>query len=173
MDEIRGMDVLIIAGGLGLAPLRPAVYHLLREREAFGRLVIAYGARTPADLLYRDELDAWARRGDVDVLVTVDRADRSWTGNVGVVPPLLRRASFDPARAAALLCGPEVMMRFSVRELERLGVPDPRIFVSLERNMKCAVAFCGHCQLGPLFVCREGPVIRYDRVAPIFWTREL
>lgn len=173
MEQIRGRDVLVVAGGLGLAPLRPAIYHLLRERAAYGRVAVIHGARSPADLLFMAELDAWSRRGDVQVLVTVDRADRSWTGHVGVVTAVLRRAAFDPANTTALVCGPEAMMRFTARELERLGVAPAEIVVSVERNMKCAIAQCGHCQLGPIFACREGPVVRFDRAAPLILTREL
>lgn len=173
MEQIRGRDVLVVAGGLGLAPLRPAIYHLLRERAAYGRVSVIHGARSPADLLFMAELDAWSRRGDVQVLVTVDRADRSWTGHVGVVTAVLRRATFDPANTTALVCGPEAMMRFTARELERLGVAPAEIVVSVERNMKCAIAQCGHCQLGPIFACREGPVVRFDRAAPLILTREL
>lgn len=173
MEQIRGRDVLVVAGGLGLAPLRPAIYHLLRERAAYGRVAVIHGARSPADLLFMAELDAWSRRGDVQVLVTVDRADRSWTGHVGVVTAVLRRATFDPANTTALVCGPEAMMRFTARELERLGVAPAEIVVSVERNMKCAIAQCGHCQLGPIFACREGPVVRFDRAAPLILTREL
>lgn len=173
MEQIRGRDVLVVAGGLGLAPLRPAIYHLLRERAAYGRVAVIHGARSPADLLFMAELDAWSRRGDVQVLSTVDRADRSWTGHVGVVTALLRRATFDPANTTALVCGPEAMMRFTARDLERLGVAPAEIAVSVERNMKCAVAQCGHCQLGPILACREGPVVRFDRAAPLILTREL
>lgn len=173
MEQMRGRDVLVVAGGLGLAPLRPAIYHLLRERAAYGRVAVICGARSTSELLFVPELDAWSRRGDVEVLITVDRADRSWTGNVGVVTALLRRATFDPANTTALVCGPEAMMRFTARELERLGVAPPEIAVSVERNMKCAVAQCGHCQLGPIFACREGPVVRFDRAAPLILTREL
>ncbi|MCC6552995.1 MAG: FAD/NAD(P)-binding protein [Polyangiaceae bacterium] len=172
VDDLRGRDVLLVAGGLGLAPLRPALYHCLRHRDAYGEVALLVGARTPGDLLFRDELDAWSRRSDLQVLVTVDRADRSWSGDVGVVPPLLRRARFDASRAAALVCGPEVMMHFTVRELERLGIAGDRMYVSIERNMKCAIGLCGHCQLGPFFACKDGPVVRYDRVDPIFWVKE-
>ena len=173
VDHARGRDVLIVAGGLGLAPLRPVVYHIRNDRQAYGRVSLLYGARDPSDLLFRDELEAWAAAGDIDVLVTVDRADAAWSGHVGVVPALLRRARFDAARVTAMLCGPEVMMRFTVRELARLGVGSSDVFVSLERNMKCAVGFCGHCQLGPSFVCKDGPVFRHDEVEARLAIREL
>jgi NAD(P)H-flavin reductase len=134
---------------------------------------VLYGARTPDDLLYRAELERWRARGDVEVLVTVDRAPRGWRGDAGVVTALLGVAAFDPARAYALVCGPEAMMRFVARELARRGVDGRRVFVSMERNMKCAVGACGHCQYGPLFVCRDGPVLAFDRVAWLLGRREI
>ncbi|AGP39517.1 FAD/NAD(P)-binding protein [Sorangium cellulosum] len=173
VGEARGADVLLLAGGLGMAPLRPALCHILRHRAAYGRVALLYGARGPEDLLYRRELERWSRRADLQVLVTVDRAGPGWRGHVGVVPALLRLADFDPGRAVAFVCGPEVMMRFTARELERRGVPGERVYASLERNMKCAVGLCGRCQLGPSFVCKDGPVLRYDRVGPLLAVREL
>ena len=167
----RGRDVLVVAGGVGLAPLRPVLYEVLRHREDYGRVTLLYGARTPGDLLFRRELERWRRR--VDVLVTVDAAARGWTGDVGVVTPLLRRAVFDPARAVALVCGPEVMMRFALADLRRLGLPREATWISIERNMHCAVGLCGHCQLGPAFVCRDGPVFRADAVAWMLGVREV
>lgn len=173
VEAAQGQDVLLIAGGLGLAPLRPLLLHILSHRADYGRVALVYGARSPEELLYRRQLSTWARRRDLQVLVTVDRADVSWSGQVGVVPALLRQASFDPLRVTAMACGPEVMLRFVMRELGRLGVRDDNVHVSLERNMKCAVGFCGHCQLGPAFVCKDGPVFRYDQVRSLLATREL
>lgn len=176
MDQVRGMDVVVVAGGLGLAPLRPVVYQVLAERAAFGKLVLLAGARTPPDLLFAEELAAWGARGDVLVRTTVDRAESGWKGRVGVVPALLGELDdedVDLTRAAVFVCGPEVMMRFVLRELARRAVPDERVFLSLERNMKCAVGLCGHCQLGPSFICKDGPVLGYDRVRPLFWAREV
>jgi NAD(P)H-flavin reductase len=166
-------DILIVAGGVGMAPLRPAVYQVLAQRERYGRVVLLYGARTPNDLLFRDELSVWRGRFDVEVLVTVDNALANWRGNVGVVPGLLQRATFDTAGAVALVVGPEIMMRFTISALADLGVTSDRIYVSMERNMRCAVGTCGHCQLGPWFVCRDGPVFRYDMLAPWLRVREL
>jgi NAD(P)H-flavin reductase len=172
VEAMRGRDVLLLAGGLGLAPLRPAIYHLIRHRAGYGRVAVLYGARTPGDLVFRAELERWRDAG-LDVFVTVDRAGADWAGPVGVVTALLGRAAFDPATAVALLCGPEVMMRFAARDLAALGISPARIYVSLERNMKCAVARCGHCQILHTFVCREGPVYRYDIAAPLLRHREL
>lgn len=169
----RGRDMVIVAGGIGLAPLRPTLYELTARRGDFGRIALLYGARTPKDILYREELKAWRSRLDLDVEVTVDRAEPSWRGHVGVVTTLIERAAFDPGTTTALVCGPEVMMRFTVLNLRGRGVPEACIFVSLERNMKCAIGACGHCQVGPFFVCKDGPVFRYDRVKRWFETREV
>ena len=163
LEQARGRDVIVVAGGLGLAPLRPVIHALLDRRDEYGRVVLLYGARQPADLLYRREYDGWVRRG-LEMLVTVDRADETWTGRVGVVPALMGRVGFDPARTIAFTCGPEVMMHFTVRELLARGLPPERIFLSLERNMECGVGLCGRCQLGPFFLCKDGPVFAYDRV---------
>jgi NAD(P)H-flavin reductase len=173
IEEAEGNDVVLVAGGIGLAPLRPVLYHVLANRVRYGRVLLLYGARTPDDLLYPRELERWRGRFDLDVQVTVDSATQSWYGNVGVVTRLITRATFDPANTIAMLCGPEVMMRFSVAELQRRGVAGENIFVSMERNMKCAVGFCGHCQFGPTFVCKDGPVYRYDRLLPWFGKREI
>jgi len=173
LEEAAGSDVVIVAGGIGLAPLRPALYQLLAQREKYGRVVLLYGARTPRDLLYERELHAWRGRFDLDVEVTVDSAANGWRGHVGVVTRLIPPAPFDPLETVALVCGPEVMMRFTVLELQKRGVLPERIFISMERNMKCAIGFCGHCQFGPHFICKDGPVFRFDRVQPIFAKREV
>jgi NAD(P)H-flavin reductase len=173
MEDVSGSDLLIVAGGLGLAPLRPVVYQALAQRSAYGRCFLLVGARTPEDLLFREELEAWQQRDDITVLVTVDRAATGWKGRVGVVPALLSEVELAPAETVAFVCGPEVMMRFSVRELSRRGISDERIYLSMERNMKCAVGFCGHCQYGPSFICKDGPVLRYDRIRSRFWLREI
>ena len=168
-----GRDIVLVAGGIGLAPLKPVIHHVLNRREDFGKLVIVYGARTPADILFKKQLAQWTHRPDLELAVTVDRGDPGWRGHTGVVTTLLGRVSFDPGNAAAYLCGPEVMMRFAGRELQKLGLPDERIFLSLERNMKCALAHCGRCQLGGTLICRDGAVYRRDRVMPLMATKEL
>ncbi len=171
--QAEGNDIVIVAGGIGLAPLRPAIYHVLSERERYGRFVILYGARTPKDILYRRQLERWSARLDVFVDVTVDQAAGPWRGDVGVVTHLVDRAGFDPLHTTAMVCGPEIMMRFAVQTLNDRGLNDEQIFVSLERNMKCAIGFCGHCQLGGHFVCRDGPVFSYDRLRDMLLVREL
>ena len=164
VDAAEGRDVVLIAGGIGLPPLRPALYHVLARRERYGRVVLLYGARTPEDLLFRDELASWRAQLDLEVHVTVDRATGGWRGNVGVCTPLVKRAPIDPRRTVAMICGPEVMIRAACTELARRGVSPQDTYVSLERNMKCAVGLCGHCQLGSHLVCRDGPVFAYDQV---------
>jgi NAD(P)H-flavin reductase len=168
-----GRDLVLLAGGIGLAPLRPVIYHALARRSKTGRLCVAYGARTPSDLLYVNELQKWGGRFDTSLMVTVDRGDDDWRGRVGVVTTLLPKLDFDATRAIAMVCGPEVMMRFSVRALHERGVAHDRIFISMERNMHCGVGFCGHCQWGPHFVCKDGPVFRFDKIAHLFSVREL
>jgi NAD(P)H-flavin reductase len=171
--EAQGKDVVIVAGGLGLAPVRPALYHVLNHREKYNNVVLLYGTRTPNDILYRREVEKWRARLDVDVHVTVDRAIHPWRGNVGVVTRLIPKSPFDHLNAVAMICGPEVMIRFTVLELERRGVAPDNIFISMERNMKCATGFCGHCQWGPNFVCKDGPVFRYSEIKPFFGQRGL
>jgi NAD(P)H-flavin reductase len=173
VEQAHGHDVVILAGGIGLAPLRPAVYHVLAHRGQYGRVALLYGARTPRDILFARELKEWRGRFDVEVEVTVDRASTEWQGAVGVVTRLIDRVAFDAASAIAFLCGPEVMMRFGVLALRKRGVGDANVFLSMERNMKCAVGLCGHCQLGPFFVCRDGPVFAYDRLARLLAVREV
>ncbi len=173
VQEAEGADVVIVAGGIGLAPLRPVMYTVLARREKYGRIVLMYGTRTPEDILFRRELETWRGKFDLDVYVTVDRAMGRWRGHVGVVTTLIRKATFDPHSTVAMVCGPEIMMRYSVLELHRRGVPLSAVYISMERNMKCAVGFCGHCQFGPHFICKDGPVFRYDRVQNIFLVREV
>ena len=170
LEEMRGRDLVFVAGGIGLAPVRPAIYHALAHREDFGRIVILTGARSPEDVLYPDCLEEWRNLDGVDCRLTVDRASSAWSGSVGVVTKLIPMVEFDSASAAAVICGPEIMMRYTAIDLRKGGMLDDRIFVTMERNMKCAVAFCGHCQLGPEFICKDGPVFRYDRIA--FWLNQ-
>jgi|SRR5579884_2578175 len=173
VDDAVGRDLIIVAGGIGLAPLRPVIYHVLRHRDRFARVSLLYGARTPGDLLYKRELPAWRGRFDLDVRVTVDAAGSDWRGRVGVVTTLMQGMNVDPDDAVAMICGPEIMMRFAALELSRLGVGEDRMFISMERNMQCGLGLCGHCQFGPSFICRDGPVFRYDALAPLLAVREV
>ncbi|MGW7527990.1 FAD/NAD(P)-binding protein [Streptomyces sp. NPDC054783] len=171
LEAAAGRDVLVVAGGIGLAPLRPVVHAVLGRPAAYGRLAVLAGARTPADLVYWEEIESW--RGTARVEVTVDRPGPGWQGAVGVVTALLDRLDLRPEHTCALVCGPEVMMRHTARDLVARGLAPQRIQVSLERNMHCATGHCGHCQLGPLLLCRDGPVVGYDRVADLLLVREL
>jgi NAD(P)H-flavin reductase len=164
LEECQGRDVVLVAGGIGLAPLRPVVYALLARRRRYGRLSLLYGARTPDSLLFAGEFEDWTNRG-LNLFSTVDRSTPRWLGNVGVVTLLLDRLRpLDPANTLLLVCGPELMMRYVVRSALDRGLEEPQIWLSLERNMQCAVGHCGHCQLGPAFVCKDGPVFRHDRI---------
>ena len=173
VEAAAGHDVVFVAGGLGLAPLRPAFYRVLAERERYGNVVLLYGTRSPDDILFQREIESWRRRLDLEVQVTVDHALAGWHGHVGVVTRLIPRADFDPLHTIAFVCGPEVMMRFAIAALGDAGVPQEAIHLSMERNMKCAVGLCGHCQFGPTFVCRDGPVFRYDRLRGILNLKEI
>jgi NAD(P)H-flavin reductase len=173
VERAKGRDVLLVAGGIGLAPLRPVIHHVLSHREQFGHVCLLFGARTPEDVLFQKEIETWRGRFDVTVEVSVDRAGPDWRGRVGVVTTLIPHAPIEPANATVFICGPEIMMHFTMRELERRDLPQEQAWVSMERNMKCGVGFCGHCQLGPLFVCKDGPVFRYDRVASLLPVREV
>lgn len=166
-------DFVIIAGGIGLAPLRPVLYHLMAQREKYRKIVLLYGARSPEEILYKRELERWRGKFDLEVQVTVDRGSSGWRGNVGVVTPLIARAPFTPSNTVALICGPEIMMRFAVLELQKRGVPAHKTYLSMERNMKCGLGYCGHCQYGAKFVCKDGPVFQLDRIESIFGKGEI
>lgn len=173
IGDAVGRDVVVAAGGLGLAPVRPILYRLLAERDRYGKVTLLYGTRSPGDILFRDELAAWRSRLDMGVEVTVDHADRSWHGHVGVVTRLLKSADFDPQRTTAFICGPEIMMRFMAHGLADAGIAPGSIHLSMERNMQCAIGLCGHCQLGPVFVCKDGPVFDWTRLKTLMAVKEL
>jgi len=171
--EAQGSDVIVVAGGIGLAPLRPAIYSLLSNRDYYGRIAVLYGSRTPSDLLFRSELEHWRSRFDVDLDITVDSPGEDWYGKVGVVTNLIPRAHVDPLETVALVCGPEVMIRFTVIALRDRGISTDNIHVSLERSMKCGIGLCGHCQFGPEFICKDGPVFPFSKVETYMKVREL
>ena len=173
VDACQGRDVILVAGGIGLAPLRPAIYAFLANRQHFGRLFLLYGSRSPDGLLYPEEYSDWKTRG-MEVQTTVDRGSIGWTGNVGVVTVLMDRLDLPrPGETVLLSCGPEIMMWHTIQAALRRGLPPESIYVSLERNMNCAVGLCGHCQFGPEFVCLDGPVFPYNRVASILKVDDL
>jgi NAD(P)H-flavin reductase len=172
LERYEDHDIVIVAGGIGLAPLRPVLYAIMAHRKRYRRVTLLVGARTPDIILYPGELAKWRKR-DIDVQLTVDAAAPGWQETVGPVTSLIPRAAFQPDRAGAFVVGPEIMMRFVVQVLARRGLPLTRIFVSMERNMKCAVGFCGHCQLGPTFICKDGPVFPYSHLQPWLAIRNL
>lgn len=173
LEDAKGKDICIIVGGIGLAPLRPAIYHIIKNRKHYGKFTLLYGARTPRDILYPVEIESWKKKYDIQLEVTVDRADSTWRGHVGVVTTLLNYVECSPDNTRAMVCGPEIMMKYAVDELIKHGLNEKEIYVSLERNMKCAIGFCGHCQYGPSFVCKDGPVFSFSKVTDIFEIKEL
>lgn len=173
IEQAIGRDVVVVAGGVGFASLRPVLYEIASRRKDFGSVVLLYGTRSPEDILFRRDLQQWRELSNVNVLVTVDRGAGVWSGRVGVVTTLISRASFDPATGVAFMCGPEIMMRFAAEALRQRGMSSEQVFVSLERNMKCAIGFCGHCQFGPAFICKDGPVFAYHRVKRLLELREI
>jgi len=172
VEGARGQDVVVVGGGIGLAPLRPVILQVLRRRAEFGRLCVVVGARTPQDLLFGAEVPAWRLDG-AEVRRTVDRGSTGWDEGVGVVTQELGRVAVDGPHTVAMICGPEVMMRATATALLDRGVAASRIRVSLERNMQCGVGLCGHCQVGPYLVCRDGPVLSWDVAEPLLRVREL
>jgi NAD(P)H-flavin reductase len=173
MQRARGRNLVLVAGGIGLAPLRPVIHAVLRERAAFEKLFVFYGARTPRERLFVAELDRWQASPDIDLAVTLDFGDANWSGRVGFVTALLGQAQCDPSRTLVMTCGPEVMMRAVAAQMIGRGVDPGDVYVSLERNMKCAAGLCGHCQFGPLFICKDGPVFPYNRVEALLRVREI
>lgn len=163
LDAVRGRDVVIVTGGLGCAPVAGVINYIFRRRDEFGTLHILHGVKTPNDLLYRERFDAWRLHPRTKVYLTTDQPDRSWRYRVGVVTNLFDELVVGPG-VVAMMCGPEAMMRAAIRALRHKGVEEDAIFLSLERNMQCAVGLCGHCQMGPLFFCKDGPVFPYPQV---------
>lgn len=172
LEDCVGKDIVIAAGGIGLPPIRPVLYYIMHHRRDFGRVVVLYGARTPNDLQFTREYKTWEENG-IELDVTVDRGDDSWTGRVGVVPILFYNTRINPKNTVILTCGPEIMIRFVIFEALARRIPSERIFISIERNMKCGIGSCGHCQIGPYFVCKDGPVFSFDKLQPYVNVEEL
>lgn len=166
LEDARGKDVLIVTGGLGCAPVVGAIEYIFRRRSQYGAVKILHGVKTAHDLLYRERFDSWRQHPNTEVLLTSDQPDKTWHYHVGVVTELFEQVAVDPSRTVVLMCGPEIMMRLGVPILMQRGIPAAAIYVSLERHMECGIGLCGHCQLGPFFLCKDGPVMSYDRVAP-------
>ncbi|MES0491843.1 MAG: FAD/NAD(P)-binding protein [Leptospirales bacterium] len=173
VESAKDKDVILVTGGIGLAPLRPLIYQLLENRDAYNKITLLYGARTPQDILFQDELKKWLARFDIQVEISVDRDEANWKGHVGVITRFISTSDFDPGNCVSMICGPEVMIRYSVRELATLGVKDDNIYVSMERNMKCGVGHCGHCQYGGGFVCKDGPVFSFADIKDLFSVKEI
>lgn len=173
LEHCRGRDILLVAGGIGIAPLRPVIYQLLNNRDQYGRVILLYGVRSRADMIFERDVQNWSARPDIQVLVTVDYPDKSWTGPVGVVTKLLRRVRVESQRTSVFVCGPRVMNRATAHAFLSHYVSPEHIFVSLERNMRCGIGQCGHCQYGPKFVCKDGPVFSYASVQTIFGKDEV
>lgn len=172
-EECKGKDILLVAGGIGMAPLRPVLYQLLANREEGQRIILLYGSRVPKEVLYQEQLTQWQQQSGLELHLTVDGALPGWKGSVGFVTGLISQIDLQPQSTIAFLCGPEIMMRFGLRELVHRGMLPSQIYFSMERNMECAVGFCGHCQLGPEFICKDGPVFRADRLQPWLGKREI
>jgi len=171
MQLAEGKDLMLVSGGIGLAPLRPVILDVLHRRSSFGRVLLLYGGRTPQDLLYTDEFEKW-QDGGIEMHVSVDRADETWKGQVGVIPMAFYRTRLDHRNTLVFSCGPEIMMRFVIYEAMARRIPKEAIYVSMERNMKCAIGFCGHCQLGPVFICKQGPIFRFSQIESFFGREE-
>lgn len=164
IEELKGKDILFVAGGIGLVPLRSLINYVLDKRPDFGRVLVLFGAKTPAEQLFLDELSRWRQSKNIEYLETVDRSDGQWKGNVGVITTLFPKITIDPKKTVAVIVGPPVMYRFAILEAQVKGIPDDQIIVSLERRMKCGVGKCGHCQINHLYVCQEGPVFSYAKI---------
>jgi NAD(P)H-flavin reductase len=173
LEQSRGKDIIIVTGGLGCAPAVSVINYIIKRRDSYGSLKILHGIKTPKDLLYRERFRAWRKYPNTEVYLTVDQPDRQWKYNVGVVTNLFNEVQINYQNSVVMMCGPEIMMRYAVRSLLTQGMSADRVYLSLERNMKCAVGFCGHCQFGPMFMCKEGPVFCYHRIQEWFDKKEI
>lgn len=165
--EMKGKDIVFICGGLGLVPVRSAINYVLHHRGDYGDVTILFGTKSPAERLFVDEVKEWISKGNVTYMETVDRGDEQWKGNVGVITTLMTDMAVDPRKTVAIICGPPVMYKFAIVSLYKMGMVDKNIYVSLERNMKCGVGKCGHCQMDGLYVCQDGPVFKYADLAEV------
>lgn len=173
VEKAKGKDVVIMAGGVGLCPLRPLIESILKERDQFGQVNVLYGTRDPDNIIYHQDMISWQSDPTLNFHITVDHAFSQWRGNVGVVTQLIDKAVFDPENTIVYICGPEVMMRFSAYACLNMRIPENQIYISMERNMKCAFGLCGHCQFGPYFVCKDGAVFPYSSIASYLKVQEL
>ncbi|MFN3267707.1 MAG: FAD/NAD(P)-binding protein [Zestosphaera sp.] len=173
MDAVIGKNIVLIAGGIGLPPLRPVIREVARNRSAYGKLIILYGARTPEDLLFTYEYSDYESIPNTEFYVTVDKPNESWKSNVGVVTNLIKYVDVNPSESYVFVCGPEIMMKFATQELLKRGFKTNKIYLSLERRMKCGVGLCGHCQMGPYFVCKHGPVFPLWFISRYFWVDQI
>jgi len=164
VEETRGKNILFVAGGIGLVPMRSFIHFVLEHREEYGEVTILFGTRNPSERLFLDELEQWRKRKDIRYLETVDRADQGWNGHVGVITTLFPKIDVDPSKTYCVIVGPPVMYRFAILEAKAKGIPDSQIFLSLERRMKCGLGKCGHCQINHFYVCQDGPVFRYTDI---------
>ncbi|MFI4937658.1 MAG: FAD/NAD(P)-binding protein [Candidatus Berkiellales bacterium] len=171
IDGYQGKSLLLLAGGIGIAPLRSLIYLLLAHRQNFAEITLIYGARTPQDLIYTQEFSRWKK--NIQLLVTVDHALKPWTGHVGVITPFISKSIKDPDNTVVMMCGPEIMMRFAYYALREENIKPEHIYLSMERNMQCGVGHCGHCQWGPFFICKDGPVMNFKHIEPFFFIKEL
>jgi sulfite reductase subunit B len=164
VNSLKKKDILFVAGGIGLVPVRSLINYVLDNRSSFGRTIIFFGARSPAEQLFLDELAKWKKSKDVEYYETVDKGDETWKGDVGVITTLFPKVEFDPQTINAIVVGPPVMYKFVIAECQKRGIPDENIILSLERRMKCGVGKCGHCQINGKYVCKDGPVFRYSEI---------
>ncbi len=168
LDEFKGKDVLIVGGGVGLAPLRSLIFSLFEDLDSYRKVLIRYGAKTPSDIVYKDEIWSWGKKDKIDLVVTVDEGDESWKGPVGVVTTIVDDRGIDLKQSVAVVCGPPIMMKFATLKLvNEIGYDPSNVYLSMEKNMSCGIGKCGHCGLGPFYVCKDGPVFSYDRIKDI------
>ncbi|MFA6078554.1 MAG: FAD/NAD(P)-binding protein [Candidatus Omnitrophota bacterium] len=172
LDAFKSKDIMIVGGGVGLAPLRALLYAMFNEVNDYRKIMVKYGARTPKDIVYKGEVDTWKDRAPhVEVNITTDTGDESWKGHVGLVTTILDNKGIDMANAVSIVCGPPIMMKFATFKLLELGFKDSQIYLSMEKNMSCGIGKCGHCRIGPYYACKDGPVFTYDKIKdlPNIW----